>query len=124
MFPFCGWLAYFDPTFPTYTGLDCPVEIVNQSELTEMEKSGVPFFGLNLSVGLSIGFGSQIAQGLVQNLPFGALSMIGVRSIEEAQRGRLAGADSLLIKKELAQEYMGKEEELVMNLRMVTDGDD
>lgn len=111
-------------SFSAAIGLDCPVEIVNTAELNEMEKDGVPFYGLNLSVGLSIGFGSQIAQGLVKDLPFGAVSMIGVKSLEDAKAARLAGADSLLIKKEAFEGRQGKEAQFIDMLKMVTDGDD
>ncbi|KAL4427615.1 hypothetical protein ABPG75_001704 [Micractinium tetrahymenae] len=53
-------------SFASAVGLDCPVEIVNMQELQAMERFQVPFFGMNLSVGLSVslqGFGLQVAKG-------------------------------------------------------------
>lgn len=54
-----------------------------------MEKLGVPFFGMNLSVALSVGipgFRSQVAAGLVNNLPQGVSSMMGATSMQEIQQ--------------------------------------
>ena len=69
-----------------------------------MERSGVPSFALNVAVGLSVpikGFGADVARGLLGELPFGAVSLVGVRSLEDAQRARTSGADALLVKREL-----------------------
>lgn len=111
-------------SFGSAIGLDCPVEIVNTAELKAMEQYGVPFYGMNLSVGLSIGFGAEVAQGLVKDLPFGSLSVIGVKSLEEGKKARLAGADALLIKDEAFADFRGQEARFMTNLRMLTDGDD
>ncbi|PSC68944.1 Isovaleryl-dehydrogenase [Micractinium conductrix] len=95
-------------SFAAAIGLDCPVEVVNLQELQAMEKYGVPFYGMNLSVGLSIqlqGFGVGVAKGLLGELPFGAVSLVGAKSVEEARQARLAGADCLLIKWELVQQH-------------------
>eukprot|EP00887_Chlorella_sp_A99_P002189 scaffold21.g2189.t1 len=108
-------------------GLDCPVEIVNNAELTAMERFGVPFFGINLSVGLSIsiaGFGADVAAGLLGGLPFGTVSLVGARSVGEARRARAAGADALLVRQELVGEYAGREVALLEELRAATCGDD
>jgi indole-3-glycerol phosphate synthase len=55
--------------------------VVNLQEVELMSRSGVVFYGINLGVGLSIsvpGFASQMAHGLLGQLPFGAISLVGV----------------------------------------------
>ena len=55
-----------------------------------LAKAGVVFYAINVSVGISIslpGFSSDLAHGILGNLPFGAISMVGVRSMEEAGEG-------------------------------------
>lgn len=97
------------------------------AELQAMERFGVPFFGINISVGLSIsitGFGGDVAAGLLGELPFGAVSMVGAKTVDEARRARMAGASSLLIKRELVEAYEGREGQLLEELRLATDGDD
>jgi indole-3-glycerol phosphate synthase len=92
-----------------------------------METFGVPFFALNISVGLSVkiaGFGSDVAAGLLGELPFGVLSLVGVKSLAEARAAREAGADSLFIRRELVAEYQGRERQLVQELIDATNGDD
>lgn len=136
----------------------------------------MPFYGLNLSVSLSIslqGFGLQVAEGalplpplphsvaprkpvqelarrqlaqscvpapsshccgflhrpslagLLGELPFGSLSIVGARSVEEARRARLAGADSILVKVELVRQYApDRLGQLMEELRSATDLDD
>lgn len=107
-------------SFSAALGLDCPVEIVNLKELKAMEQYGVPFYAMNISVGLSVaiaGFGRDVADGLLGEMPFGAVSLVGVKSIEDVRKMRIAGADALLVKKELVMgEYSGREEELVQHL--------
>lgn len=96
-------------------------------ELRAMEQFGVPFFGVNLSVGLSVrlqGFGEDVARGLLGELPFGAVAIVGARSVDEARRARAAGANALLVRRELVAEHAGRERELVAALRQATDGDD
>ena len=61
-------------------------------EKEAIEKLGVPFFGMNLGVGLSLpipGFRSSVAAGLLGSLPFGASSMVGVTSMDEALKASL-----------------------------------
>ena len=118
-------------SFAAAVGLDAPVEIVNMAELRDMERYGVPFYGLNLSVGLSVqivGFGFGVAAGLLEELPFGAVSLVGVRSVEEARQARLAGADCLLVRWELVRQHAGGGggglAALVEALRDTTSGDD
>jgi indole-3-glycerol phosphate synthase len=117
-------------SFAASIGLDCPVEIVNMQELQAMERFRVPFFAMNLSVGLSVqlqGFGLQVASGLLGEMPFGSISMVGASSIEDARKARQAGADSILIKWELVQQYAGDHSrlaQLLEELRYATSGDD
>lgn len=78
--------------------------MVNKTELTRLGDAGVPFFGINLSVGLSLalpGFQTDMAKGLLNNMPFGAITMVGAKSPADARKARLAGADAILLKKEM-----------------------
>ncbi|EIE22654.1 hypothetical protein COCSUDRAFT_47639 [Coccomyxa subellipsoidea C-169] len=109
-------------SFAAAVGLDAPVEVVNKMEVEAMASVGVPFFGINLAVGLSLalpGFKSDITKGLLGALPQGASSLVGVTSIEEAVKAHAAGADSLLIKREMLAdaEKEGKVEELLERLK-------
>ncbi|KAA6420405.1 MAG: Indole-3-glycerol phosphate synthase, partial [Trebouxia sp. A1-2] len=91
-------------SFAAAIGLDAPVEVVNKTELTRLGDAGVPFFGINLSVGLSLalpGFQTDMAKGLLNNMPFGAITMVGAKSPADARKARLAGADAILLKKEM-----------------------
>ena len=84
--------------------IDGPVEIVNERELTEVEEIGVQLFAINVSVGLALqipGVRESVACSLVQKLPFGAGSIVGVRSMGEARQVRAAGADAIMVKKEV-----------------------
>ncbi|GFH14820.1 IGPS domain-containing protein [Haematococcus lacustris] len=83
---------------------DAPVEVVNAQEMDSLSRAGVAFFGINLSIGLSLpisGFAEDVAHGLLGRLPFGAVSLVGVKTIDEARTARQSGADALLIKQEL-----------------------
>lgn len=117
-------------SFAAALGIDAPVEIVNMNELRSLEGTGSPppFFGLNISVSLSVsipGFGSDVAKGLLGELPYESLSLVGCKTIEEARKLRLAGADALLIKSELVAGYESSTlAELVKALRAVTNSDD
>lgn len=114
-------------SYASALGLDCPVEIVNMSELQSLEPYEVPFYGLNISIGLSVsiaGFGADVAEGLLGQFPFGILSIAGAGSIDEARKMRFSGADSLLIKDTLVKQWLGKEGELVQLLWDATSGDD
>ncbi|KAG2438961.1 hypothetical protein HYH02_010753 [Chlamydomonas schloesseri] len=95
-------------SFSAALGLDSPVEVVNAKEVEELSKQGVVFYAINVSVGLSVaipGFANKIAHGLLGTLPFGAISLVGVRSLEEASAARQSGADALLVKAELLASY-------------------
>jgi hypothetical protein len=53
--------------------------------------------------------------------------MVGASSIEDARKARQAGADSILIKWELVQQYAGDHSrlaQLLEELRYATSGDD
>ncbi len=61
----------------------CP-QVVNAREVAELEHAGVPLYGVNLAVGVSLtmpGVAADIAKGILGNLPFGAQSMAGVRCV-------------------------------------------
>ncbi|GLI62069.1 hypothetical protein VaNZ11_004496 [Volvox africanus] len=95
-------------SFSAALGLDAPVEVVNAREVEQLAKLGVVFYAINVAVGLSVampGFSNRIAHGLLGELPFGAISLVGVRSLEEAAAARRSGADALLVKAELLQSY-------------------
>ena len=54
-----------------------------------MQKHGVPFFGCNIGVGLSVpGFRGEIARSLIEKMDFGISSIIGVTSMDEALKVR------------------------------------
>ena len=81
--------------------------MVNRTELSRLGDVGVPFFGINLSVGLSLalpGFQTDMAKGLLNNMPFGAVTLVGAKSPSDAVQARLAGADAILLKKEMLTE--------------------
>lgn len=51
-------------------------------EVEGLGKAGVVFYGINLSVGLSVaipGFASDMAHGLLGEMPFGTISIVGVK---------------------------------------------
>ena len=78
--------------------------MVNKTEVTRLGDVGVPFFGINLSVGLSLalpGFQTDMAKGLLNSMPFGAITIVGAKSASDAVQARLAGADAILLKKEM-----------------------
>ncbi len=80
------------------------LQVVNKTEVTRLGDAGVPFFGINLSVGLSLalpGFQTDMAKGLLNSMPFGAITLVGAKSCADARKARLAGADAILLKKEM-----------------------
>lgn len=93
-------------------------------------RTGVVFFGINLSVGLSVavpGFASDMAHGLLGELPFGCISIVGVRDLEGARKARASGADALLVKKEMIDEAAAEGKDLrtlLDQVLYVTSGDD
>ncbi|KAK9830183.1 hypothetical protein WJX72_010171 [[Myrmecia] bisecta] len=108
-------------------GLDAPVEVVNRTEIKAMEQAGVPFFGINLAVKLSLAlpnFSTDMAKGLLGDLPFGASSLVGARNKDEAVKARLAGADAILIKQEMLAEAPNGVKALMQDLMYALSGDD
>lgn len=113
-------------SFGAALGLDCPVEVVNLNEMKSMEAYGVPFYCMDISVSISIGiqgFGQDIVKGVLAELPFGALSIVGIRNIEEARGAREAGADALYIRKDIVDRHGGDEFSLVSSIKAMVDGD-
>lgn len=119
-------------SFAAAIGLDAPVEVVNLREVEGMQRTptGPVFFAINVGVGLSIavpGFASDVAHGLLGELPFGTFSLVGVKGVEEARKARASGADAILIKGELitAAAAQGVDARtLIDQIRYVTCGDD
>lgn len=114
-------------SFGAALGLDVPVEVVNSREVQALGKMGVVFYAINVSVGLSVampGFATKIAHGLLGELPFGAISMVGVRSLEEAAGARQSGADSLLVKKEMLDQHKDNLQALGEALQYASSMDD
>ncbi|XP_024532330.1 uncharacterized protein LOC112346816 [Selaginella moellendorffii] len=104
-------------------GLDAVVEVVNLKELEELSTLGIPLFGFNISVGVAVpipGFRQDIAKSLVQKLPFGAASIVGVASMEEARQMKVSGADAVYLKREA----LSSPQELLESLREGLSGDD
>lgn len=60
------------------------LQVVNKAELTAMEAAGIPLYAINVAVSLAIpipGFKSDISAALIQDMPFGALTLVwAVRS--------------------------------------------
>jgi indole-3-glycerol phosphate synthase len=117
-------------SFGSAIGLDAPVEVVNAREVEGLSRVGVTFYGINLSVGLSVavpGFATDMAHGLLGELPFGAISIVGVKDLEQARKARLSGADALLIKKEMIEAAAAEGKDLrtlLDQVLYVTCGDD
>ncbi|KAK9833868.1 hypothetical protein WJX74_008352 [Apatococcus lobatus] len=119
-------------------GLDAPVEVCNRTDVQAMSQAGVGLFGVNLAVGLSLAlpnFATDMAKGLLADLPFGAASLVGIRSFDEALKARLAGADAIFVKNELINPVLAERkpanpyqkygmEGLIERLKDVTCGDD
>lgn len=115
-------------SFAARMGLDAPVEVVNAMEADAMGRTGVGFFGVNLSVGISLalpGVANQIAYGVLGGLPFGSLSLVGVRTLEDARRACESRADALLVKRQLLEGVGLKGvRALLQELTYITSGDD
>lgn len=84
-----------------------PLQVVNKAEVEKLEKLQVPFYAVNCSVGLSLAipsFRQDLAKGLLGNMPFGVITMVGVKTFKEAVQARLNGADALLCKQDLLEQ--------------------
>ena len=87
--------------------LGMPLQVVNNAEVDIMKKVQVPFYAINCSVGLTLAipsFRQDLAKGLLGNMPFGVITMVGIKTFKEAVQARLNGADALLCKLELLQQ--------------------
>eukprot|EP00879_Flechtneria_rotunda_P025260 GHRR01026833.1.p1 GENE.GHRR01026833.1~~GHRR01026833.1.p1 ORF type:complete len:246 (+),score=57.86 GHRR01026833.1:184-921(+) len=117
-------------SFAAAIGLDAPVEVVNAREMNGLSRAGVVFYGVNLSVGLSIavpGFATDMAHGLLGGMPFGTISLVGVKDVEQARKARLSGADAILVKKEMIEAAAAEGKDLrtlLDQVQYVTCGDD
>ncbi|KAK9812253.1 hypothetical protein WJX73_007889 [Symbiochloris irregularis] len=115
-------------SFTAAVGMDAPVEVVNELELHNMEKYQVPFFGINLAVGISLaipGFRADIADALLGKMPFGVVTIVGIQSIEEGRLARQAGADCLLVKRVMLERVGVKGVRAMMReLEYACSGDD
>jgi len=81
-------------------GMEAPVEIVNKQQSDEAEKLGIPFVSVNVGIQLTLGMASiaaQIAAALVQDQPFGNLSMVGVKSMADVTKAAAAGASCIFV---------------------------
>eukprot|EP00250_Pteridium_aquilinum_P021106 c25026_g2_i1 orf=66-938(+) len=87
-------------------GLDPIVEIVNLKDLDAVSKLGISVYGINLSIKLSLpvpGLRQDVAKSLLQQLPDGAQSIVGIMSVEEALEMKLAGVNALYLRHEVWQ---------------------
>lgn len=106
------------------------MQIVNQTEISRLEQTGVPFFGINLSVGLSLalpGFQKDMAKGLLGKMPFGVVTLVGARSAPDARQARLAGADAVLLKRDMLCNGANSKQDvqqMMMQLSYSFSGDD
>ena len=59
-----------------------------------MAKHGVPMFCVNCSVGLSLsgiaGITTDVTEGILSSLPFGAVSVVGIKKIKEIRNATYA----------------------------------
>lgn len=62
-----------------------------------MDQAGVPMYCVNISVGLSLrgiaGAAMDLTKGILEALPFGAISVVGVKTFEEARTASLVCFD-------------------------------
>lgn len=110
-------------------GLDAPVEVVNLAEVEAMSqgRAPVPFYGflLNIRITLAVpGFRESMLKNMMDSLPAGALSIVGVRSAAEAREARALGAHAVLVKRATFGEDDGEAEveRAVRDLRLALSG--
>ena len=66
-----------------------------------------------------------MTEGVLETLPFGSLSIVGVRTVEECRRARYAGADALLVRREMIEGLSDREVvQLVDDIRYACSGDE
>lgn len=105
-------------------------QVVNKTEVNRLGDVGVPFFGINLSVGLSLalpGFQTDMAKGLLNNMPQGVITLVGAKSPSDAVQARHAGADAVLLKKDmLTAKGQSRQDvrQLIEQLKYSMSGDD
>ena len=112
-------------SFGAALGLDCPVEVVNLNELKAMEGLGVPFYAMDIGVGISVGiagFSRQLISGVLGNMDFNALSIVGLSSMEELHGKIATKADALYVKSGVVKKADG--DELVRAILDACSGDD
>ncbi len=63
---------------------------------------------------------------LLERLAYVQVSMVGVRSLEEASKAKLSGADSILIKHEMLSQHQqqGTLQSMAEQLKYIVSGDD
>lgn len=108
-------------------GMEPIVEIIHQRDLDMAEKCGARLFGVHLAVALALPNAEArilATKGLLQSLPFGALSCIGVASMDEARNAIAYGADALLLKRDML--VVGSQDvgDVLREVRYLASGDD
>ena len=108
-------------------GMEPIVEVINQKDLDIAEKCNARLFGVYLSVALALPNAEArnlATKGLLQSLPFGALSCVGVGSMEEARKAIIYGADALLLKRDMLVLGSQNMTEILQEVRYLASGDD
>ena len=62
-----------------------PVQVVNLAELSPMMQAGAAVFGINISVGLSMGIAGarmDTAAGILRELPHDCMAVVGIQELE------------------------------------------
>ena len=50
--------------------------------------------------------------------------MVGVKSLEEASKAKMSGADCILVKKEMIEKFKDTMQQMAMQLQYLASGDD
>jgi hypothetical protein len=88
-------------------GLDAPIEVVNQAELDFLLQNQVTMVTIHCGVGFFAqvpGLALQVAQGILKNVPFTCASIVGVKTLAQAQIAAEGGASAVLLKAEMLAE--------------------
>jgi len=91
---------------------------------------GVPFYAMDIGVGINVGiagFTSQLVSGVLGNMDFNALSIVGVSSMEELHGKIATKADALYVKSGIFKKADGEGCETTELVRAILDacsGDD
>ncbi|MCO5580840.1 hypothetical protein L7F22_034713 [Adiantum nelumboides] len=81
--------------------------IVNLKDLEAASRQVISVYGINLSIKLSLpvpGLRQDVAKSLLEQLPDGAQSIVGIMSMEEALELKLAGASALYLRHDVWQD--------------------